>query len=58
MEKKKLSKTDPKFYATIAQISGKKQAREKGTNYFADLAKKSHPRAEYHGGRPRKKVEG
>ena len=53
-KKTKLSKTDPEFYSKIATIAGKKLARQWGTDYFSKLAKKSHPRAEYHGGRPKK----
>ena len=56
MEKKtKLTKADPEFYSKIAAIAGNKLARKRGTDYFSKLAKKSHPRAEYHGGRPKKK---
>jgi|WetSurMetagenome_2_1015567.scaffolds.fasta_scaffold674405_2 hypothetical protein len=50
----KLSKNDPEFYSKIAAIAGKKLVKKRGTNYFSELAKKSHPRTEYHGGRPRK----
>jgi hypothetical protein len=50
----KLTKADPEFYSKIAKLAGTKLARERGTKYFSRLAKKSHPRAEYHGGRPRK----
>jgi hypothetical protein len=53
-EKEKLTKADPEFYSKIAALAGKKLLRERGTKYFAKLAKKSHPRAEYHGGRPKK----
>jgi len=53
-KKKHLSKDDPEFYSKIAAMAGKKLVREHGTNYFSELAKKSHPRAEYHGGRPKK----
>lgn len=50
----KLTKADPEFYSKIASIAGKKLARQHGTDYFSKLAAKSHPRAEYHGGRPKK----
>jgi hypothetical protein len=53
-KKTKLSKSDPEFYSKIAKIAGQKLVRLRGTNYFSKLAKKSHPRAEYHGGRPKK----
>jgi hypothetical protein len=56
-EPEKLTKDDPKFYSKIAALAGKKLLRENGTNYFSQLAAKSHPRAEYHGGRPRKSEE-
>ena len=52
----KLTKADPEFYSKIASIAGKKLARQRGTDYFSELAAKSHPRAEYHGGRPKKTV--
>jgi len=52
----KLTKDDPEFYSKIAAISGQKLVRQKGTEYFSKLAAKSHPRAEYHGGRPRKEA--
>lgn len=54
--KKKLTKADPEFYSKIAAIAGKKLVRLHGTEYFSKLAAMSHPRAEYHGGRPKKKV--
>ena len=50
----KLTKADPDFYSKIAARAGKKLLRERGTKYFSKLAAKSHPRAEYHGGRPKK----
>jgi hypothetical protein len=53
-EPEKLTKADPEFYSKIAKLAGQKLARKKGTDYFSKLAKKSHPRAEYHGGRPKK----
>lgn len=54
MGKAKLTKADPKFYSKIAALAGEKLLKERGTKYFSKLAKKSHPRAEYHGGRPKK----
>jgi hypothetical protein len=51
---KKLTKADPLFYSKIARIAGEKLVRQKGTDYFSQLAAKSHPRSEYHGGRPKK----
>jgi len=53
----KLSKADPEFYSKIARLAGEKLVRKKGTDYFSKLAAKSHPRSEYHGGRPKKPVE-
>jgi hypothetical protein len=50
----KLTKADPEFYSKIAAIAGQELVRKKGTEYFSKLAKKSHPRSEYHGGRPKK----
>ena len=54
---KKYTKKDPNFYSKIAAIAGANLVRKKGTEYFSKLAKKSHPRAEYHGGRPKKTKE-
>jgi hypothetical protein len=51
----KLSKSDPDFYKKIAEMAGRALKRKYGKSYFSKLAKKSHPRTEYHGGRPRKK---
>jgi hypothetical protein len=56
VKKTKLTKDDPEFYSKIAAIAGKKLVRLRGTEYFSKLAAKSHPRAEYHGGRPKKKA--
>lgn len=53
----KLTKADPEFYSKIAALAGKKMVRKHGTAYFSDLAKKSHPRDEYHGGRPPKQPQ-
>jgi hypothetical protein len=53
----KLSKSDPEFYSKIAKIAGNKLVRKKGTDYFSKLAASSHPRSEYHGGRPKKAVQ-
>src|SRR4051812_37194507 len=50
----KLSKSDPDFYSTIARMAGTKLKKKRGKKYFSELAKKSHPRAEYKGGRPKK----
>lgn len=53
-EPEKLSKEDPLFYSKIAAIAGQKMVRKHGTEYFSKLAAKSHPRAQYNGGRPKK----
>ena len=50
----KLSKDDPDFYAKIGRMAGNKLLAEHGKNYFRKIAKLSHPRAEYNGGRPKK----
>jgi hypothetical protein len=52
--RKRYSKDDPEFYSKIGKLAGDKVKKERGTKYFSRIAKKSHPRAEYHGGRPRK----
>lgn len=51
----KLTKADPDFYSKIAKMAGKKLLKKRGKKYFSKLAKKSHPRTEYNGGRPKKK---
>jgi hypothetical protein len=53
-KKTKLTKADPNFYSEIAAIAGANLLRKKGTEYFSELAKKSHPREHYFGGRPKK----
>ena len=54
--KEKLSKDDPEFYSKIARKAGQKLKKKRGKKYFSELAKKSHPRAEYNGGRPKKEL--
>jgi DNA replication initiation complex subunit (GINS family) len=51
----KLTKSDPDFYSKIAKMAGRKLLKRRGKGYFSKLAAKSHPRAEYNGGRPKKK---
>ena len=56
----KLSKKDPDYYAKIGAISAER--RKLKSNYFSDMAKKSHgpdsKRDGYHGGRkPKDAVE-
>lgn len=53
-EPEKLTKSDPDFYSKIAKRAGQKLKRKRGKKYFSDLAKKSHPRESYNGGRPKK----
>jgi hypothetical protein len=50
----KLTKKDPDFYSKIATLGGKKTLKKKGKKYFSELAKASHPRKSYNGGRPKK----
>lgn len=50
--KKKLSIDDPDFFSKIGKMGGK--ARKKSGVDYSELAKKSHPRAHYNGGRPKK----
>ena len=52
--KEKLSKSDPEFYTKIARLAGAAILKKKGKKYFKELAKKSHPREHYNGGRPKK----
>lgn len=51
---KKLSKSDPDFYSELGKLGGPAVLEKYGTDHFSKLASKSHPRDEYHGGRPRK----
>jgi hypothetical protein len=51
----KLSKADPDYFRKIGKLSAKK--RKKTTDYSA-LAKASHPRKSYNGGRPKTKEDG
>lgn len=46
-----LSKTDPDFYSKLGKRGGAVR-KASGADYSA-IAKASHPRAEYKGGRPR-----
>ena len=59
---KKLSKSDPGYYAEIGRRSA--EARKLKPGYFSDMAKRSHPsnnpdaaRDGYHGGRKKKDSE-
>jgi hypothetical protein len=54
---RKFSKTDPDYYSKIGKISAKNRLKAEGKKYFSEMAKKSHPRDTYNGGRP-KKVQG
>ena len=47
---KKLKRSDPGFYAAIGKKGG--EARKASGADYSALAAASHPRAEYHGGRP------
>lgn len=50
-----LTKDDPDFYSKLGKLGGPAVKEKYGTNHFAEMAKKSHPRANgYHGGRPKK----
>jgi hypothetical protein len=51
----KLSKSDPDYYAKIGKISALK--RKLKPSVFSEMAKRSHPRPEYRGGRPPTKDE-
>jgi hypothetical protein len=51
-EAPKLSKKDPEFYTKIGRLSAQSRALTK--KQMSAMAKKSHPRKAYHGGRPRK----
>jgi hypothetical protein len=48
----KLSKLDPDYFSKIGQLSAK--SRKMTSEQMSDLAKQSHPRAEYRGGRKKK----
>lgn len=47
-----LSKKDPLFYSKIGQLSAERRALS--SEDYAEMAKKSHPRREYRGGRKKK----
>jgi hypothetical protein len=47
-----LSKSDPDFYKKIGLLSVKR--RKLSSEDYAAMASLSHPRPEYHGGRPKK----
>lgn len=47
-----LSKKDPEFYSKIGKLSAKK--RSLSSEDYAEMAKLSHPRREYKGGRKKK----
>lgn len=51
--KKRAPQHDAAYYAAIGQRGGKSLARKRGTEFFADIARLSHPRAVYNGGRPK-----
>jgi hypothetical protein len=53
----KLTKDDPLFYSKIARIAGQKLLKERGKAYFAMIGARSHPRAVYNGGRPKKATQ-
>lgn len=53
--KTKLTKEDPDFYSKIASLGGKAVLKKHGKEHMASIAKLSHPRASYNGGRPKKK---
>jgi hypothetical protein len=50
----KLSKKDPSYYSKIGAISAQK--RKMTSEQYAEMARKSHPRPAYFGGRPKKDV--
>lgn len=52
--KKKLSKDDPNYFSKIGSLSAK--SRKMTSADFSTMAKASHPRASYNGGRPKKAV--
>jgi hypothetical protein len=54
IKQEKLSKKDSLFYSKIAALAGKALLKKYGAKHFSEMAKASHPRSEYHGGRPKK----
>jgi hypothetical protein len=54
-KKTKLSKNDPLYFSKIGAISAKK--RKLTSADYSAMAKASHPRSEYKGGRPKKVSE-
>lgn len=50
---KKQLQHDPEYYAMIGARGGLSLAKQRGTRYYSEIARKSHPRTEYRGGRPK-----
>lgn len=51
--KKRAPQHDSAYFAKLGERGGNSLVRKRGTNFFADIAKLSHPRKEYNGGRPK-----
>jgi hypothetical protein len=54
--KKKAKKNvlqDSAYYSKIGKRGGKVLAKERGPEYYSEIARLSHPRKEYLGGRPK-----
>lgn len=52
-----MSKSDPDYFSKMGKISANNRLKKLGTQHMSDLAKKSHPRTEYKGGRPKKTLD-
>lgn len=51
--KKRSAQHDSAYYAAIGQRGGQSLMQQRGPEYYAEIARRSHPRAEYRGGRPK-----
>lgn len=49
---KPLNPDDPNYRVELGSRGGQGTLKKKGKKFFSRIAKKSHPRKEYRGGRP------
>lgn len=51
--KKRAPQHDSAYYARLGERGGTSLMKQRGPEYFAEIARRSHPRAVYNGGRPK-----
>ena len=51
--RKRAPQHDSAYYAKLGQRGGASLKKQRGPGYYAEIAKLSHPRAVYNGGRPK-----